>query len=96
MRGWEHRPGAAYLFEFTQTLPRDSTRRVKAIESLGRIERRVEDGNAATYFVQIVNEPYQILALKGWYALLILLAVKYVGELVVKGGRGSVGDIELL
>jgi hypothetical protein len=51
MRGWENRPGAAYLFEFPQTLPRGSTRRVEAIESLGRIEWGVEDGDAATYFV---------------------------------------------
>ena len=40
----------------------------------------------ATYLVQIINEPHQILALKVRGALLILLPVKYVAELVVKLG----------
>jgi hypothetical protein len=46
----------------------------------------VGKGNATTYLVQIINEPYQVVALKVCYPLLILLSVKYIAELVVKVG----------
>jgi hypothetical protein len=47
-----------------------------------------EQGRAitTTYLVQIINEPYQVVALKVCHPLLILLSVKYITELVVKVG----------
>ena len=50
----------------------------------------------ATHFVQIVDEPRQIVALKGWYTLLIVLLMKYVAELIMKSGRGPVKAVKLL
>ena len=40
----------------------------------------------ATYFIQVVDNPHQILALKVWRALDIFFPIKYIAELVVKVG----------
>jgi hypothetical protein len=48
------------------------------------------------YLVQVVNKPYQVIALKVRHALLILFPVQYVAELVVKIGGGLVETVELL
>lgn len=50
----------------------------------------------ATDLIQIFNEPHQVIILKARYTYLKLLLVKYVGELIVKPGRGLVKGRELL
>ena len=50
----------------------------------------------ATYLIQIVNKPHQIIALKARRTFPIPLAVKYVADLIVKLGRRSVEETELL
>ena len=50
----------------------------------------------AMYFVQIVNQPHQILVLKALHTQLVLPPIKHVAELIVELGRGSVEAIELL
>jgi hypothetical protein len=94
VRRWEYAASATYASELTQTLPKSATGRIEAIESLSRFTRRVRKGDAATYLVQIVYKPHQIVALKVRHALLVLLSVKNVAELVVKVGRGPVEEIE--
>lgn len=42
--------------------------------------------DVATYLVQIVNKPHQIVSLKVWHALVILLPIQHVAELIVKPG----------
>jgi hypothetical protein len=54
-----------------------------------------ELGAGPTYFVQIFNQPHQIIVLEVPHALLILLPIEDVAELIVKLGRGSVEVIEL-
>jgi hypothetical protein len=50
------------------------------------IKRRVGEGGAATYHVQIVDQPHHIVALKAPHTLDVLLPTKYVDELVAKVG----------
>jgi len=52
---------------------------------VGLSEERGE-GDAARYLVQVINEPHQIIALKVWHTLLILLPIKYSGEFIAKRG----------
>ena len=40
----------------------------------------------AAYLVQILNKPYQVIALKIRHTLPVLLPIKYVAELIVKSG----------
>ena len=49
-----------------------------------------------TNLVQIVNEPYQIIALKVWHASLVLLPIKYVADLIGKLGRKPIEATETL
>ena len=48
------------------------------------------------HLVQIVDEPQQIVALELRYTLPILFQIEYVGEFIVKPGRGFVEVVELL
>jgi len=49
-----------------------------------------------TYRVQIIDEPGQIVALKVWYTLLILLPIKHLAELDVELGRRPIEAVEFL
>jgi hypothetical protein len=69
---------------------------IETIENLRWLKRRVGKGGMATYLVQIVNKPHQIIAFKARYTLLILLPIKYFAELIVKPGRRPVEAMELL
>jgi hypothetical protein len=62
------------------------TARIETIESLRWLKQRARRGNAATYFVQIFNQPHQITVLKVRHALLILFPREDVAELVVEPG----------
>ena len=42
--------------------------------------------DVAAYLVQIINKPRQIIALKIWHTLCVLLPVKYIAELIVEPG----------
>jgi hypothetical protein len=42
--------------------------------------------DVAAYPVQIINKPRQIIALKIWHALCVLLPVEYIAEFVVEPG----------
>ena len=46
----------------------------------------MKKSGTATYLVQIVNKPHQIIALEVLHALLILLPIKDVAELIAKPG----------
>jgi len=48
------------------------------------------------YLVQILNKPRRITALKVRHTFLILLLIKYVADLIVKPGRGTVETMESL
>ena len=60
---WEHRPSAAYASEFVQTLRESGSGRIETIDYLREFKRKVRKGDLATYLVQVVNEPRQIIAL---------------------------------
>ena len=60
---WKYRPSTAYASEFVQTLRESGSGRIETIDSLRELKRRVRKGDLATYPVQIVNEPRQIIAL---------------------------------
>jgi hypothetical protein len=62
------------------------TARIETIESLRWLKQRAGRGNAATYLVQIFNQPHQITILKVWHALLILFPREDVAEFVVEPG----------
>ena len=66
------------------TLPGSGTRRIETIEGLRWLKRGAGRRDVATYLIQIVDEPHQILALKVRHAFLVLLPIKYVAELIVK------------
>jgi hypothetical protein len=40
--------------------------------------------DVAMYPVQIINKPRQIIALKIWHALRVVMPVKYIAEFVVE------------
>ena len=52
--------------------------------------------DVATYLVQIVNKPHQIIALKVRRTLLILFPIKYVTELILEPRYGSVETMKSL
>jgi hypothetical protein len=79
-----------------ETLSGSGTGGIESIESLRWLQREVGKGDAATHIVQIVNEPHQIVIVKVWHTLHILLPVKYVDKLVVKVGRRPVEAVEFL
>ena len=83
---WEYPPIATHAPEFAQALPEGGTGRVEIIESLRWLKRGAGEGGAATHLVQIVNKPRQIVSLKFWHALVILLPIQHVAELIVKPG----------
>ena len=96
MRCWQYCPRAAYASELAQTLPEGGTGGVESVESLRQLERGVKKRDMMTNIVQIVNEPHQIIALKVWHALLVLLPIECVADLIVKIGRKPVEVMELL
>ena len=58
---------------------------IEAAKGLRWLKRRVGMDDVAAYLVQIINKPRQIIALKIWHALCVLLPVKYIAELVEPG-----------
>ena len=49
-------------------------------------KRRAGREDTATYFIQVIDNPHQIIALKVRRALGIFFPIKYTAELVVKVG----------
>ena len=82
MRRREYHPRAAYASKFTLTLPERVAGGIKAIEGLLWLERGAGKGDAARYLVQIINEPFQIIAFKVWHTAPIFLPVECVVELI--------------
>jgi hypothetical protein len=79
-----------------QTLSKRITGTIETLESLRWPKQRVGKGGVVTYFVQIIDQPYHIVALKVLHTLDVLPPIKYVTELIVEFGCGSVEAIELL
>lgn len=50
------------------------------------MKQRAGESDAATYIVQIVNKPHQVVSLKVLHALPVLLPIKDVFEPTVKPG----------
>ena len=50
----------------------------------------------ATYLVQIINKPHQLITLKVWHTSPIPLPIKYVAELTVEVEGRSIEVMELL
>ena len=91
-------PLTPHIFLSSSSGSRD--RAMSESEMLQRIyinaERGEERNGLKTHFIQVINEPGQILALQAWKNVLILVSVEEVCELLVKPGRSSVEVAELL
>jgi hypothetical protein len=69
-----------------QTLSKRITGRIKTLKSLRWPKQRAGKGGVVTHFVQIVDQPYYIVALKVPHTLDVLPPIKYVAELIVELG----------
>ena len=60
----------------------EASRQSRACAGLSRVGK----SDAATYLVQIIDEPHRIVALNVLYASQIFFLMEYVEELIVKRG----------
>ena len=69
-----------------QTLSKRVAGRIKTLESLCWPKQRAGEGGVVTHFVQIVDQPHNIVAFKVLHTLDVLPPIKYVAELIVELG----------
>lgn len=62
--------------EFAHAFSRGRAERVKAIESLCWLERRVRNDGMSTYLVQVVSQPHRIILCQALDTLFVFLSVK--------------------